>query len=292
VPRRESEIGEPQENVLVKLRDTCEGENTILLGDFNLHHPAWGATRVQKAENLAEELIDLAETKGMTLATPIGAVIWTKEGNEGTTIDLTFVSNGLYERLIFCQPSEQKDTFRDHTSVETVIMGDAIRQDEWRWTWKDADQERMTRECEGIDVPTGFTSTKQLEEYAAYLQDSVVRIVHANGKKVRGQPQGKSWWNPRVQSAVDGYKTALREHWHPDRTLEARRTRNKVVREEQAKSFRNATYQAAGDPRGLWRLTRWAKDRSGKPPELPRVPPLTRGDGSTAHTFTEKTQTL
>lgn len=292
VPTRQSEVGDNQEGALAKLREACRSEDTVLVGDFNLHHPAWGGSRVRRAEELAEELMGLAETKGMELATPTGAVTWTKEGNEGTTIDLTFLSSEVYGRLATCRPTEHRHTFRDHTSIETVIMGVTIREEDWKWSWKDANEEAMTMECETLDIPQGFESRTQLERYATYLQESIVRIAHRHGKRVKRGCTGKSWWNPRVQEAVDGYRLALKEKRHPDRVLEARRTRNRVVREEQTRGFRDATHKAAGDPTGLWRMVRWAKDKSGRPPELPRVPPLTRNDGTTASTFGDKARTL
>ena len=39
-----------------------------------------------------------------------------------------------------------------------------------------------------------------------------------------------------------------------------------------------------------WRIAKWRKEKVGKPPELPIVPELTKPDGGTARTFTEKAE--
>ena len=71
----------------------------ILLGDLNLHHPQWGGPYVY-AEAPAEELLEITAVGGLQVATPMGAIIWQRMPSSQLTIDLTFISEGLYQRLL------------------------------------------------------------------------------------------------------------------------------------------------------------------------------------------------
>ena len=111
-----------------------------------------------------------------------------------------------------------------------------------------------------------------------------------HSKTVAINKGGRSWWSKEVQQAVDDYKAALRRRDRPDRVLEARRLRNKTVRRAQTGSFRDAVYQASGDPKGLWKLARWGREGSHQPPQPPRVPTLKLDRRCQASTFGEKAQ--
>ena len=71
----------------------------IFLGDLNLHHPQWGGPHVH-AEAPAEELLEITAAGGLWVATPPGAVTWQRGPASQSTIDLTFISEGLHQRLI------------------------------------------------------------------------------------------------------------------------------------------------------------------------------------------------
>ena len=93
------------------------------LGDFNLHHPSWGGERVRRADEAARELIDIRAQRGLCLATSQGATTWRGGRSQGTTIDLTFLTLGLYNRLLRCTPLDPKEEVEDHTAVETILGG-------------------------------------------------------------------------------------------------------------------------------------------------------------------------
>ena len=58
------------------------------------------------AERQAECLLRAIDTWGLKLATPPGAITW-QQGTARSTIDLTFIDEGLYQRLERCNPKEE-----------------------------------------------------------------------------------------------------------------------------------------------------------------------------------------
>jgi hypothetical protein len=78
---------------------------TLLLGDFNLHHPAWGG-RQATCETQAEQLLADTQATDLQLLTPRGIPTW-KRGQSTTVIDLTFATEALRNRLEFCAPVDE-----------------------------------------------------------------------------------------------------------------------------------------------------------------------------------------
>jgi hypothetical protein len=67
-------------NMLQLMRQTIREaqsryDDHIILGDMNLYHPMWGGAHV-KADNEADELIELIDELGLELLTEQGLIIW------------------------------------------------------------------------------------------------------------------------------------------------------------------------------------------------------------------------
>lgn len=70
----------------------------LVLGDMNVHHPAWGGPGTN-IDNEGTELLEIADRHELELATEEGIVTW-ERGQSKSTIDLTFLSASLFHRLI------------------------------------------------------------------------------------------------------------------------------------------------------------------------------------------------
>lgn len=74
VPTRYSPVGESQQQVLDRARSAIGQGETLVTGDFNLHHSLWGGDRVKHADDLAGNLIQLMEDKELSLTTSTGTI--------------------------------------------------------------------------------------------------------------------------------------------------------------------------------------------------------------------------
>lgn len=96
------------------------GIETVVLGDFNLHHPRWGGIHVA-AEPQAGTFLSIMEEANMVLANPEGAITFRKSNRLESTIDLAFLSPSLWDRLISCEVKEDWAEIRDHFPIRTEI---------------------------------------------------------------------------------------------------------------------------------------------------------------------------
>jgi len=75
--------------------------STVLLGDFNVHHPMWCSVCNPSTHALANTLISTTTALNFTLLTPNGLPTYT--GGRGlSTIDLAFCSANLYSAFVSC----------------------------------------------------------------------------------------------------------------------------------------------------------------------------------------------
>lgn len=104
----------------------------MLIGDFNLHYPRWGGERVRSANRAAHGLLRVMENRGLSLATPVGAITWRNAGSAGMIIDLALLTEGLHDRLVRCAPRDLPEEVEDYTAIKTVIEGDDPRRERKR----------------------------------------------------------------------------------------------------------------------------------------------------------------
>ena len=64
-----------------------QGEHMVV-GDFNLYHPAWGGRRVLQSHAGAEPLVYWLETGELELLLELGTKTREKHKNEPSTLDL------------------------------------------------------------------------------------------------------------------------------------------------------------------------------------------------------------
>lgn len=134
VPTRDSPVGESQQQALDRVKSAIGQGGTLVTGDFNLHHTLWGGDQVKHADDLADNLIQLMEDKELSLMTLTGIITWRNAGSPGTTIDLTFATEGLQGRILQCRLLEDPDTIKDHTAIETIVRGVPVWKVRHRWS--------------------------------------------------------------------------------------------------------------------------------------------------------------
>jgi retrotransposon-encoded endonuclease len=93
--------------------------DTIILGDFNCHHPYWGGLQAA-SEPQSEHLLIAMRTREMCLATPPGEATW-RRGLQQSVIDLTFVSSDLDDAVRYCGPREEWATAQDHIPIHINV---------------------------------------------------------------------------------------------------------------------------------------------------------------------------
>ena len=123
-----NEVGTETLATLKEALDRQDIHDTIVLGDYNLHHPLWSARHHRVGErSRAERLLTIAEDFQLELLTVPGTTTHRWQGGE-TTIDLTFASEDVAANMIHCKIDRKLDYDSDHLPIAVAID----------WSWKPA----------------------------------------------------------------------------------------------------------------------------------------------------------
>jgi hypothetical protein len=100
--------GLPRGCMLPKLNNALRRMNgpnhsTVVVGDFNLHHPRWGGPEARyNCRAAAEYLIEVTENNGLELGFEPGLITRPAKGAgiNPSTIDLSFITLNIIDHLI------------------------------------------------------------------------------------------------------------------------------------------------------------------------------------------------
>ena len=122
----------PRIKVWGKLRDAlgASPERTVVVGDFNCHHPAWGGQGVP-SEAQAEHLRLAIQRRNMSIATQTGVPTW-KRGMASSVIDLTITTDDIAEAVMICQPRDDWAIIQDHIPIDIHLDLAPVKREESR----------------------------------------------------------------------------------------------------------------------------------------------------------------
>ncbi|RAO68551.1 uncharacterized protein BHQ10_004563 [Talaromyces amestolkiae] len=283
---------------LTQIRHSLTTEH-LVLGDMNIHHPAWGGPGT-RTDSKGTELLKIADYHDLELATEEGTVTW-ERGQSKSTINLTFLSMSLFNRLILIERADTIQHDSDHWPIRTRIdIQTPIKEPPQRQNWKATDMEKLTKilECD-IMVPDLGNTSKSHIELTTIAFTSTIR--HAIDQSV---PWAKpsEWSNPDF---TPEYKEAVRtcrrlRHLHSNTHnpwiwrayLRAQNHKKRLVSKSLRLGHRRRVQQATEQgPLGLWRLAKWAHSRKGAY-ESGITPTLKAPNGDTAESVEDKTALL
>ena len=105
--------------------------------------------------------------------------------------------------------------------------------------------------------------------------------------------RAQSYWTPACNEATRTTRRLRRvytasqasEDWTA--YLKSNDKKQKIIQKAKKLDFRKVVARATNDPRLLWQMAKWGKNKSQEPKELPKMPKL-RKNGVVAETFQEK----
>ena len=186
----------------------------------------------------------------------------------------------------------------DHIPISTrILLGSEQLTKVKRRAWKLLNMEKV-REAESNAPPvTHPRSTAEIDQYAQKIQEFLQKIITASTPWARPSEYAKPFWNEECNRATRETRK-LRRFWSSSRHLDdwkaymkSNDKKQKIIQKAKTLSFPKEISKATESPLGIWKLARWAKDKSQKPREIPKMPPL-RHEGQTAETFEEKAEML
>lgn len=290
-------------STIPQLREALQSEgHHIAIGDFNLHHPYWTGGRCWTRHMQADYLVQTATEAHMDLLLPVGTPTRITR-DQSTTIDLVFGQKWISDRLLKCVVREDIHHDSDHRPVFTEIdLRPAYTPQIKRRQWKKLDPVKLNETlAKTLPKQKVLKTHEEIDRYVDETQQAIQQAADQAAPIARPSPFAEEWWTPQCREAVnetrrcrssfEAYGTD--DNWR--RYLKAADRKGKIIKKAKRACFRAAMHKASSDPKGLWKLAKWAKDRSQKPKDLPQFPPLKRTQNATdplASSFEEKTEVL
>jgi len=277
-----------------------ENDETVVLGDFNLHHPLWSTNQVRDGHNPhVQSLLTVIENSQLELLTVPGTPTHRWSGGV-STIDLTFASESLASRILRCRIDQDLDHDSDHLPVDLTFG--------WKWQqvaprlkrcWAKTDEETLRRivlrhlqQCETMPL----NKKSDIDEFVASIVIALNTGIDASTPWSNPSPRSVAGFNQECKE-VCAEVQRLRRRWqrtrHEDDYEAYRKARNKkgrLIQKTLRNNHRQRVEEASTSQAGLWKLVKWAKNRHI--PSAACTPPLVQPNGELAHRPEDKADVL
>ena len=261
-----------------------QGGEHILLGDFNLHHPQWGGNGTFTQHRAADQLLNMLRSYQLHQLTPPGTITWENRRSH-QTLDLTFGSIWVQEHVVTCKVLDNLSTSSDHYPVITSLQHDPrqIQEASPRPQWKKARWDRIRKHLNQtlpslLQMP--LDNPDELDQGAAFLQNTIQQCIQDNVPQAKPSIYAKMQWTQECSEATQRARQARRQ-WketHLEQDYEAYMAANqhkkRQIRKDTRKMWRETIATATANPKQIWKLAKWARERAGKPTLLPQFPAL------------------
>ena len=161
---------------------------TVLVGDFNVHHPVWGGYNV-RPHKAADKLLQLAESWRLQLITPPGTPTWTRRGCMDSTIDLAWATDDLRAAYDGYAPYAGSDHLPQAIRVAGLRTD---RQDRPRRSWKTADYNQAKAEAAHLPQPGRLETPEEIDSYTETLTKELTRIADLVAPLRHSKGRGKA----------------------------------------------------------------------------------------------------
>jgi len=230
---------------------------------------------------MADDLLCIVNEADLQLLTPPGTITW-EARNQSTTVDLIFSSASLEQKVISCCVDKNLESGSDHHPISTQFSLEVAKQVvESHRNWKKMDSEGIAAGAQHLQPPKNMHSPADLEDYTSYLLEFINQLIENTVPWSKPAPEFSCrWWTPEVQTAVHQARAAQHHHAPTEKVLTLNQAKKKIIHRAKTAQFRKDVHEAATGKQGIWKLARWAKEKSHLPPEPPIVPPLYEQTGS------------
>ncbi|KAG5757117.1 hypothetical protein H9Q72_014431 [Fusarium xylarioides] len=261
--------------------------NDVLLGDFNLHHRDWTGVPSTRYERKAWELRASMQAARLKLLTPRGAETWASSVRNGYncfTIDLTYATENIWHRKLFCRPIDVRRFESDHAVIKTVLDVSTTKDETLIWLWKLLPRKKFVAAVEKALKPLASRrprTTEEVDELLEAINEAILacikQFVPSMRRADRARPRQTvtdvvKKARRQEQQALDKYRRNPTKRWQ--RYWKRRRKAAiKADIETRRTNWRYKTAARASEPHGIFGLSRM-RDFLAKPRDLPQVSEL------------------
>lgn len=238
----------------------CSSSNSVLLGDFNLHHELWAGSEVTPCKE-SKKLANAVRSHNLHLCNTPGVITYTRsahpDGPFQSTIDLTFLGEFLTPRFLHWSVTDVEGFDSDHRVIRTTLDCPPNRQISIRRRWRET----------------------SVEDFRTSVQKNLLALPPQDLDSTEGI-------DIRLWAIVKIIEDAIKDHVPSDDILEPSRSHVPASVKKQKAYKEVVSSTTAGNPRST---QRWAKQarRRAQPTQSPFTPDFNY-KGKTAKTAYEK----
>ncbi|GMF81920.1 unnamed protein product [Aspergillus oryzae] len=275
----------------------------IVLGDFNLHHPAWserdahedpataGETtttnddtddtsraRHTRTDRKAPRLLDFADSRLLDLWLEPGTAT-RDQNNHRSTIDLVFGAQSLADQYVAREVAPKVHADSDHLPIRTILdLTLYAYQPPKRRQWKAMDVAKL-REfvANNLNIYSHWDaletdpSAATIDAAADFLIEVVQRAIQHAVPWARPSEWAKPDFTPECKRAVKIARKLRRiyvRHRLPSdwaAYVKARNRKGRIINRSLRRGFRRWVSEAIDQgTHGIWRVAKWARNRGGR----------------------------
>src|SRR6266487_4301601 len=280
--------------VLYKDLQESPHKHTMVLGDFNLHHPLWGGCTMLSQHAYANKLIDIVEEHNLTQLTPLETITWSAKGSE-STIDLTYASEFIAYITLKYVVQHDLDQHSDYYPIATTLQLQVAKQEITKQrAWKKLDSNKLIqslRDSKVFNTNQKLRTKEDLDQKVAQMHTAYLQAIDIAVPWSYPSQFAEPFWTPECTEVV--YYTQQLRNTQPgsQEYRNAVQSKRKIVRTAKTLFFCTKIHEATEDTKGIWRLAKWACTKGYMPTLVPQFPDLTTPQGL-ATTFQARTQAL
>lgn len=174
---------------------------TILLGDFNIHHPWWDPLSPQSSASETSSLLDLVEKHAFSLLNTPGEGTFYRPNMEAPSVlDLTFATQGIVNQIEDWQVLP--DLGSDHSGVLFTIFNSISTSPlkSLRFNTKKADWKRFRKNLIqsfsdfNFDINSKY-SNRELDQIGELFTSNITQAAIDSIPRAYKSATSKPWWN-------------------------------------------------------------------------------------------------
>jgi hypothetical protein len=252
---------------------------TYCLKNFNLHHSFWSDLFRSTQHVAIDQLLNMMNQHNLSLILLRDIVTW-KTRNIFNIIDLTFAFNYLADRIKHCMIKSNMNQSSNHISIFTRILleidSNLVRFVKRR-AWKLLDINKLRKIEKEIFFLRQSRSAAEVDVYIEKIQSFLQKIIDAIVSWTIFSRYVKFFWNKNCDEITKKtrrlrriwFATDDQKNWKNYMQLNDRK--QKIIQKVKRFNFCQKIKKVIDIFTNLWRLARWAKNKSQSLKEILKI---------------------
>ncbi len=241
----------------------------ILLENFNLHHLFWSDSSRSTQHAATNELLNITEKHNLILTLFKKFITWE---NRITTsiIDFTFMTIHLIDKLKHCTTRSDLSQSSNHISISIRIFCEIESNSSRisRRAWKSIDLKKIKKTEKNASTSSRSSSTREIDEYVCEVQKFLQSMMKKIVFWAIFNRYAKFFWIKECDDAIRNIRRFKRRwsfiqnlnDW--SKYIKTNNRKQKIIQKVKRINFRQKIEKTIDILTSLWRLAKWAKDKS------------------------------